>query len=155
MTDATPFAGLDVPATTAPVEGNGGGAATDKDAKLAKKQKKGGDKKSGDKGGKRGAPKGDKKPKKRLSEPELLRGISKPAIRRIFKQISGANKMRLAEDSTASIRAIVAVVVKNVTTKMIENVVKAGRRTSYAADARDAVKSVLPRSTIYDTTKSH
>lgn len=128
--------------------------STDKDKKLTGKQKKGksGDKKSGE--GKRGQLKAAKSAekgtvKKRANEVELLKGISKPATRRLFKQIDVHEKLRLADNATAAIRATIGTTTQRVVHSLVRAVVEAGRQTAYLCDARAAVHKELPRSTVF------
>jgi hypothetical protein len=130
-------------------------SSTDKDKKLGGKQKKGksGEKKSEGKRGQFKGTKSDKKKdgtvKKRASEIELLKGISKPATRRLFKQINVHEKLRLADNATAAIRATIGTTAQRVVHALVRGVVEAGRQTAYLCDARTAVHKELPRSTVF------
>lgn len=143
--------------TVSPSTGTGADAAAaqTKAQKIAKKQKKSGDKKSE---GKRGKLKGGdgttvKAPReakeKRKSEVDLLKGISKPATRRLFKQIKVHDKLRLADDATAAIRAIIGTRTRGIVHMLVKDVVDAGRQTAYLCDAKSAIHKEFPRSTVF------
>lgn len=135
----------------------GTAAASGTDAKekaLLKKQKGGERKKKADGAstGKRGVSKStaEKKPKKeRPDEAKLLKGISKPATRRMFKQIYNHSKLRLADNATDSIRATMGVTTRRVVQAMVAAVAAVKRQTSYMCDARAAVRKELPRSNVF------
>jgi histone H3/H4 len=163
MSDATNAVAGDSTAAAAAVgantEGADSAASADavKEGKLARKQKKG--KKAADgTDGKRGqlkAAKDEKKPKKpRATEVMLLKGISKPAARRLFKQIPVASKLRLADDTTNSIRAAIGLTTRRVTRAMVEAVIEAGRQTAYLCDARTAVNLEIPRNSTFQRTSN-
>lgn len=125
-----------------------------KDKALARKGKKApaGNKKKTDAktDGKRGHPKtGRSNPKVRLDEATVLKGVSKPATRRIFKQTKIPGDLRLSDKTTDPIRATIGFTTQRVVEAMVRAVIAAGRKTAYLCDSRDAVKKELPRSSTF------
>lgn len=116
-----------------------------------KKQKGDGKKKSTGKRGQTKPVKGEKKPKtkERPDFPTLLAGISRPAIRRLFKQVHNHSRLRLSSASAEAIRVHIGASTRRITRSMVEAVLAAGRQTAYLCDARAAVRKELPNSSVF------
>jgi len=127
-------------ATAASAEGD-----ASKEKVLAKKAKKEKKSKAGKaESGKRGGFKGEKK--KRPDELSILKGISKPATRRLFSQTGIPAELRLSEKTTDPIRCTIGLTTRRIVHAMVRAVIDAGRKTAYLCDSRDAVRRELPRS---------
>jgi hypothetical protein len=138
-------------ASTAADQKGAPGSKPGRKPKAAGGPKKEGDAKKG--AGKRGVKTGGAgKPKRqRLSadEEKVLEGISKPACRRLFKQIRNNDKMRLADDTTAAIRRQYACTLRALVDEMVACVAQADRQTAFLCDSRDGTLKVLPDCSTY------
>jgi hypothetical protein len=102
--------------------------------------------------GKRGQrPKDKRSAAEKYDEVKLLKGISKPATRRLFKQIEAHKSLRLADDTTDQIRAILGSTTRRVVRLMADIVERSKRQTAYLCDVRSAVAQELPRSRVFPT----
>lgn len=125
-----------------------------KEKALGKKVKKEkGAKKDKKAEGKRGVKKTGEK-KKRPDELTILKGISKPATRRLFNQTGIPADLRLSEKTTDPIRATIGLTTRRIVHAMVRSVIQAGRKTAYLCDSRDAVRRELPRSDTFPVAAS-
>jgi hypothetical protein len=83
------------------------------------------------------------------SESDLLNGISKPATRRLFKQVPGSETMRLADNATDSIRALLGQSTKRLSYAIAESVKSQGRQTAYLSDSKQTVQNLLPHVSVF------
>lgn len=153
MTTAPAPVTAEAPApATAPMTDADTAAAGGEKKKGGKKAKTG---KTGDKPkGARGVPKNKGGPKTTktkvvFTETELCQGISKPATRRLFKQVPGNDNLRLADNATDGIRELIAVTTKRVAYALAESVDACKRQTAYLSDASSCVQKLLPSSSVF------
>jgi histone H3/H4 len=147
-----------VPAATVPavaLAGDASAAPTDTTSKKSKKVKVGKPKKNADS---KESKEGGSKPKSKKSGPkasnlsdeaELLAGISKPACRRLFRQVVGVGSLRLADNATDSIRAAIGRITKQLACEAANQVHANNRQTMYMVDAKEAIAKVLPTVSVF------
>jgi hypothetical protein len=126
------------------------------------KKKKGGSKRkesSKSSGGKSSSSGGSRPKKQKQTDEELKaveakllkKGISKPATHRLFKWVKiGDLKLRLADNATNSIRAMIGVRTKHLVRTLVGQVKDSERKTAYMHDAREAVQKELPSVHTFD-----
>ena len=146
-----------VPSTTAPavvpavVDASTDASAGKKTKKVkVSKPKKNADAKESKEGGSK--PKAKKSGPKAASlsdEADLLAGISKPACRRLFRQVVGVGSLRLADNATDSIRAAIGRITKQLACEAAKLVATANRQTMYMVDAKEAIAKILPAVSVF------
>jgi len=121
-----------------------------KKVKVSKPKAKAGDAKESKEGGaKPKAKKSGPKASNLSDEAELLAGISKPACRRLFRQVVGVGSLRLADNATDSIRAAIGRITKQLACEAANQVHAASRQTMYMVDAKEAIAKVLPTVSVF------
>lgn len=149
-----------VPAATVPAAASAaateGTAPTDtsstkktKKVKVSKPKKAGEAKESKEGGAKPKAKKSGSKNSNLSDEAELLAGISKPACRRLFRQVVGVGSLRLADNATDSIRAAIGRITKQLACEAANQVAANNRQTMYMVDAKEAIAKVLPTVSVF------
>jgi histone H3/H4 len=133
----------------AAADGGAPAAAGAEEGKSAGGKKKGSGKKGTLKSAGAKEARADRKKKERPTENELLAGISKPAIRRIFKNIKCKSRMRLADNAAVPVRASVGKHMSKIMREIVTIIAAKKRQTAYLVDAREAIISVLPNCDIF------
>jgi histone H3/H4 len=86
---------------------------------------------------------------KNYTEENLLDGISKPATRRLFKLVPNSKGLRLADNATDSIRALIGMTTKRLMHAAAEAVATQQRQTLYLSDCKSTVQTMLPHVSVF------